>query len=94
MTPRPVPDSLVDGWQRLLSQWTNKLAHDWILAQAVVHDQLAWLATCYREFAPLGPFDHIARERLDHVHRAAMMLAFPASTFFDAPTERLSHTAR
>ena len=94
MTPRPLPDELVDAWQGTLSQWTNRLAHDCLLHQAVKHDQLAWLALCYREITVDNPFDQIAHERLAAVHRAAMMMAFPASTFFDAPTERLSPMAR
>ena len=94
MTPRLLPDDLVDAWQGTLSQWTNKRAHDSLLTLTVMHDQLPWLATCYREFAIDHPFDHLAQERLDAVHRAAMLLAFPTATFFDAPTERLQPFAR
>jgi hypothetical protein len=94
MTPRPLPDDLVDAWQGTLAQWTNRLAHDTLLIDAIKHDQLPWLALCYREYALDNPHDHIAHERLAAVHRAAMLLAVPASTIFDAPTERLPTIAR
>jgi hypothetical protein len=94
MTPRPLPDDLVDAWQGTLAQWTNRIAHDTLLIDAIKLDQLPWLALCYREYALDNPFDHIAHERLASVHRAAMMIAFPASTIFDAPTERLPFSTR
>lgn len=75
----PVPDDLLDGWQGALSQWSNKLAHDTLLGQAVKHDQLAWLATRYREAARGNPYDPIARDRLKAVQRAATMLAFASA---------------
>ena len=80
MAPSPVPDDLLEGWQGTLSQWTNKLAHDTLLGRAVKHDQLAWLATRYREAARGNPHDAIARDRLKGVQRAATMLAFAAAT--------------
>lgn len=80
MAPSPVPDDLVLGWRDTLSQWTNKLAHDTLLGRAVKHNQLAWLARCYRESARSNPFDHIARDRLKAVQRAATMLAFTSAS--------------
>ena len=80
MTPRPVPDDLIDSWQSMLSQWTNKRAHDALLGRAMQHDQLAWLACCYREAAVDNPDDPIARDCLEGVERAATMRAFAAGT--------------
>lgn len=90
MGPSPVPDDLVEAWQGTLSQWTNKLAHDTLLGRAVKHNQLAWLATRYRESARANPADYIARDRLKGVQRAATMLAFASS----APTSEERRTAR
>jgi hypothetical protein len=80
MAPSPVPDDLLDSWQGTLSQWSNKLVHDTLLGRAVKHDQLAWLATRYREAARCNPYDPIARDRLKVVQRAATMLAFAAGS--------------
>jgi hypothetical protein len=85
MAPSPVPDDLVARWQDTLSQWTHKLAHNTVLGCAVKHNQLAWLATRYRESARANPFDPIARDRLKGVQRAATLLAFSASATHDEP---------
>jgi len=80
MIPRPVPDDLIDGWQSMSSQWTNQLAHEALLDRAIRHDQLAWLACCYREAVVDNPDDPIARDRLAGVERAATMFAFAGGT--------------
>ena len=76
MQASPVSEELLEGWQGVLSQWTNRLAHDTLLGRAVKHNQLAWLATRYREAARSNVQDPIARDRLKAVQRAATMLAF------------------
>jgi hypothetical protein len=74
----PVPEEVLLAWQGVLSQWTNKIAHDTLLGRAVKHNQLAWLATRYREAARSNPYDSIARDGMKRVQRAATMLSFVA----------------
>lgn len=71
-----VPHELVVGWQDTLVNWTYKTSHDTLLGRAVKHNQLAWVATRYREAARTNPHDPIARDRLKSVQRAAAMIAF------------------
>jgi hypothetical protein len=85
MAPSPVPDDLVASWQDTLTRWANKLAHDTLLGHAVKHNQLAWLATRYRESARANPSDPIARDRLKGVQRAATLLVFSLSATHDEP---------
>jgi hypothetical protein len=76
MEPTRVPQELVVGWNDTLVRWTLKESHDTLLGRAVKHNQLAWVATRYREAARSNPRDPIARDRLKAVQRAAAMLVF------------------
>jgi hypothetical protein len=76
MEPTRVPQELVVGWNDTLVRWTAKESHDTLLGRAVKHNQLAWVATRYREAARSNPYDPIARDRLKAVQRAAAMLVF------------------
>ena len=71
-----VPQELVVGWNETLVQWTQKASHATLLAQAVKHNQLAWIATRYREAARSNPRDPIARDGMKAVQRAAAMIVF------------------
>lgn len=73
--PTRVPQELVAGWHDTLVNWTYKNSHDALLGRAVKHNQLAWVATRYREAARSNPYDPIARDRLKAVQRAAAMIA-------------------
>ncbi len=76
MRSTPVPADLVASWQYALENWTQKPAHDSLLGLAAKHQELAWLATRYREAARSNPHDWIARDRMKSVQRAAAMIAF------------------
>lgn len=78
-----VPQELVAGWHDTLVNWPTKDSHDALLGRAVKHNQLAWVATRYREAARANPYDPIARDRLKAVQRAAAMIVFAT-----APTTR------
>lgn len=70
----PVPQELVAGWHDTLVKWTYKDSHRALLGRAVKHNQLAWVATRYREAARTNPYDPIARDGLKAVQRAAAMI--------------------
>ena len=72
----PVPADLFASWQHTLVHWTQKSAHDTLLGLAAKHQQLAWLASRYREAARSNPRDFIARDRMKSVQRAAALLTF------------------
>ena len=76
MVPSRVPQELVLGWNETLVQWTQKTSHAALLARAVKHNQLAWIATRYREAARSNPRDPIARDGMKAVQRAAAMIVF------------------
>jgi hypothetical protein len=76
MRSTPVPADLVACWQTTLVNWTQKASHDALLGLAAKHQELAWLATRYREDARSNPRDWIARDRMKSVQRATAMLAF------------------
>lgn len=75
MEPTRVPQELVAEWNDTLVNWNYKTSHDALLGHAVKHQQLAWVATRYREAARSNPHDPIARDRLKAVQRAAAMIA-------------------
>jgi hypothetical protein len=85
MHPTPVPPELVACWQDALVHWAHRASHDTLLGRAVKHNQLAWLATRYREAARGNLQDPIARDRLKAVQRAAAMLAFSTPIVREAP---------
>lgn len=74
--PTRVPQELVAGWHDTLVNWTYKSSHAALLGRAVKHNQLAWVATRYREAARTNPHDPIARDRLKAVQRAATLIVF------------------
>lgn len=76
MRSTPLPADLAASWQYALENWTQKTAHDSLLGLAAKHQELAWLATRYREAARSNPRDWIARDRMKSVQRATAMLAF------------------
>jgi hypothetical protein len=88
MQSSPIPEELLEGWQGVLSQWPSRLAHDTLLGRAVKYNQLAWLATRYREAARGNPHDPIARDRMRAIQRAATILAFAAKTREESSPKR------
>ena len=62
------------AWQAALEQWAQAARHDTLLGLAAKHAQLAWLAGKYRDAAWSNPHDPIARDRLERVRRAAMIM--------------------
>ncbi len=87
-----VPPDLFTAWQRALEHWTQKAPHDTLLGVAAKHQQLAWLASRYREAARSNPHDWIARDRLKSVQRAAALLTFSVPTAREAPAKMRGST--
>lgn len=89
MQSTPVPSDLIASWQHTLVHWTERSAHDTLLGLAAKHQQLAWLATRYRESARSNPRDPIARDRLKGVQRAAALLTFTMPVARDTQPKRM-----
>ena len=87
-----VPPDLFAAWQHALEHWTQKTAHDTLLGVAAKHQQMAWLASRYREAARSNPQDWIARDRLKAVQRAAALLTFSVPTAHKAPAKMRGST--
>ena len=90
MEPSRVPQEVVAEWQDTLVNWTYRSSHDALLGRAVKHQQLAWVATRYREAARSNPYDPIARDRLKAVQRAAALITLATPP---REPERKSHSA-
>lgn len=89
MQSTPVSSDLAASWQYTLAHWTERSAHDTLLGLAAKHQQLAWLATRYRESARTNPRDPIARDRLKGVQRAAALLAFATPAVRETRPKRM-----
>lgn len=89
MQPTPVPADVIASWQHTLVNWTHRPSHDTLLGLAAKHQQLAWLASRYREAARSNPRDPIARDRLKGVQRAAAMLAFAMPVAREAAPKKM-----
>ena len=63
------------AWQAALERWSEPARHDTVLGLAAKHEQLAWLAGKYREATWTNQHDPIARDRLERVRRAAIIMS-------------------